>query len=128
MMAVNLDKANSRIQTWAIEVESKIKARIVDLGIRHSANSPSARAAVNSLKTSFRKASGLINRISYAIPRHMIFVHKGVGKGTPIEKVGQTNRIAKPWFNPVIDDTIEDLADIVAEETGDAIINNLFIK
>jgi hypothetical protein len=127
-MAFNLDNANNRIQEWGSDVESKLKARILDLGIRHRANSPSSRAAVNSLRTGFRKVSGLINRISYSIPRHMIFVHKGVGKGTPIEKVGQTNRIAKPWFNPVIDDKIEELADIVAEETGDAIINNLFIK
>lgn len=58
----------------------------------------------------------------------MVYVHKGVGRGTPIEKVGQTNRKAKEWFNPVIDRRIDELADVVAEELGAALINNLLIK
>jgi hypothetical protein len=58
----------------------------------------------------------------------MVYVHKGVGRGTPIEKVGQTKRKAKEWYNPVIDRRIDELGDIVAEELGAAIVNNLFIK
>jgi hypothetical protein len=58
----------------------------------------------------------------------MIYVHKGVGRGTPIEKVGQTTRKPKPWFNPVVEKRIDELADIVAEEIGDSFLNNLLIK
>ncbi len=58
----------------------------------------------------------------------MVYVHKGVGRGTPIEKVGTTSRKPKELFNPVIDRRIDELADIVAEELGAALINNLLIK
>jgi hypothetical protein len=58
----------------------------------------------------------------------MIYVHKGVGRGTTIDQVGSTNRVAKPWFNPVIERKIDELADIVAEEIGSEIINKLLIR
>ena len=122
------DTANSRIQDWSFSVEDKLKQEMVSLGIRHRANSQSAIAAINALKTLLRRTDGLTDRISYQIPRHMIFVHKGVGKGTPAAMAGQTKRKAKPWFNPVVDQNINELADIVAEEMGSAIINNLLIN
>ena len=58
----------------------------------------------------------------------MVFVHKGVGKGTPISRQGQTSRVAKEWFNPVMDKNIEDLADTLAEKQADLIVNNLEIR
>ncbi len=127
-MAINVNTANARITDWAKGTEGDLKEEIKSLGIRHRANSKSPMAAVKALKTTYRKGDGIINRISFRIPRHMIFVHKGVGRDTPIEKVGQTNRKAKPWFNPVIDKNIDELADIAAEEIGGAIINNLLIN
>lgn len=127
-MPVNYDTANERIEKKALEMESQMKEQMISLGIRHVSYSPSPKAAIKSLKTSFRKAIGLISRISFKIPKHMIYVHKGVGKGTPIEMAGTTNRKAKPWFDPVVENNIEELADIVAEETGNAIVNNLLIR
>jgi hypothetical protein len=85
-------------------------------------------AAQRALTVRTPKKSGIISRISYTIPRHMIYVHKGVGRGTKIDQVGNTNRKAKPWFNPVIDANINKLADTVAEELGTEIINKMLIK
>ena len=58
----------------------------------------------------------------------MVFVHKGVGKGTPIGMVGSTNRKPKEWFNPVIDKRVELLADKVAEHSADIVVNNITIR
>lgn len=129
-MKLNYDRANEKIKAWAgpLNVLSRLRASMDALGIRHTAYSKSPQAAQKALKDSYRKSDGLIQRISYQIPRHMIFVHKGVGKGTPITAVGSTKRKAKPWFNPVIESNIGDLADIVANELGDEIVNNILIK
>lgn len=125
---IDYSKTNGKIVGWSKEVLGKLKGRINELGIRHAANSNSPKAAENSLAIRTPKRYGLINRVSYCMPRHMIFVHKGVGRGTTIGQAGTTNRKAKPWFNPVIEENIDDLADIVAEEMGSEIVNKLLIK
>lgn len=125
---VNFDVANAKIVSWAKDTQGKLVQSIRDQGIRHSDRSKSPKAAERSLTVRTPKRQGLISRVSYSIPRHMIFVEKGVGRGTTISQVGNTKRVAKPWFNPVIEANIDALADIVAEETGDVIINNLLIR
>jgi hypothetical protein len=122
------DQANKRITNWANKVKQELVQEMGQLNIQHRKNSPSPKPAKQSVKQSTRKSGGLINRVGYNIPRHMVYVHKGVGRGTPIEKAGQTSRKAKQWYNPVIDRRIDELGDIVAEELGAAIVNNLFIK
>lgn len=122
------DPVNDRIARWANDRMPDLRTSIAQAGIKHVKRSPSKRAAVNSLRKTLRKNKGIISNIGYSIPRHMVFVEKGVGRGTTIGQAGNTTRRAKPWYNPVIDKNIEDLADIVAEELGSAIINNLLIK
>jgi hypothetical protein len=122
------DQANRKITQWATKTKAALISEMTALNIQHRSNSPSPRPAKQSVRQSTRKRGGLINRVGYNIPRHLVYVHKGVGRGTPIEKVGQTNRKAKEWFNPVIDKNIDELADVVAEEIGAAIVNNLLIK
>jgi hypothetical protein len=128
-LSLNPSIANRRITTWATRTRTELVREIYGLGIRHTTASPSPKAAINSITQRTRKDRfNLINRIGYIIPRHMIYVHKGVGRGTPIEKVGQTRRRPKAWFNPVVERRIDELADIVAEELGTDFINNLMIK
>jgi hypothetical protein len=127
-MDINYDQANARIVGWSGDTLVKLRSEINTLGIRHAANSRSPKAAEKSLVARTPKRSGLIERVSYIMPRHMIYVHKGVGRGTRISEIGNTNRKAKPWFNPVIEANIDGLADIVAEEMGSAIINNILIR
>jgi hypothetical protein len=127
-MDIKYDVANARIVGWAQSTKGDLVTEIRTLGIRHSDKSKSPKAAERSLTVRTPKKDKLISRVSYAIPRHMIYVHKGVGRGTTIDQVGSTNRVAKPWFNPVIERKIDELADIVAEEIGSEIINKLLIR
>ncbi len=94
---------------------------------------------------------GGIDQTSIRFPRSLIWTHKGAGKGragtsgskwtdkygvvkstreSSKGKMATAGRVAKPFFNDVLDGNagVEELATIVAEETGDAIINQLFIK
>jgi hypothetical protein len=125
---VNYDMANQRIVGWSKDTLVELRSEINNLGIRHMANSRSPQAAEKSLVARTPKKAGLVERVSYIMPRHMIYVHKGVGRGTKISQVGNTNRKAKPWFNPIIEKNIDALADIVAEELGSGIVNNILIR
>lgn len=115
---------NQEVKAWAKDRVSDMQREAAKLGIEHRANSPSPSSSIDGItrKTSMR--FGVPNKISFKFARHLIFVHKGVGKGTPISKVGTTTRKAKPWFEPPIERNIEQLGDIVANGLGDQVISN----
>jgi hypothetical protein len=98
------------------------------LGIVHRSYSTSPVPAKKALRTGLRKKYGIVNRIGFRIPRHMVFVHKGVGRGTKISQAGSTNRKVKPFLNPVIDRNLDQLATIVADHGGTLIVNALMIR
>jgi len=122
------DKLNKDIKSWSMTTRADLVTQFSKLNIQHVERSPSLRPSRDVLASRTSMRQGMINRVSFSFPRHMVFVHKGVGKGVPISKVGTSNRKAKEWFNPVVDRDIEKLADIVADGQGDLIVNNLSIK
>lgn len=113
---------------------------------------------VNSIGRKIYMASGLAEGIGFKIERHGVFVHKGVGRGyimeagvvirgyktssgikkqgtnanrsvASIQKIsGSIKRHPAPWFNPVIETTVPELADTIAVINADAVINELYAK
>jgi hypothetical protein len=113
---------------------------------------------INSIGRKIYMASGLAEGIGFKIERHGVFVHKGVGRGyimeggvvirgykTPLgikkqaknsnrsvaskQKIsGTINRHPAPWFNPVIENTVPELADKIAVINAEAVINELHAK
>ena len=91
----------------------------------------------DSIKSKASKQLGVVELISFSFERHGVFVHKGVGrgykmngsfvvrtaKGSPIR-----SRVAIPWFNPVLDKFIPELANRVAEINANAALNTANIK
>jgi hypothetical protein len=124
----DMDAFNRDVSQWTKAAKDAAVAQISSLGIVHRENSKSPVPAQQALKTSQRKKAGVTSRISFRMPRHMVFVHKGVGKGTKITQVGSTNRKPKPWFNPVIEKALPDLLDIVADHQGTMVLNAVMIK
>jgi len=120
----DLDKLNDDIAAWDKSDLKDLRGELNSLGVQHRRNSPSKISLQKVLKSRLRKRSGLIDRISYVMPRHAIFLHKVVSKGHPITNPRQ----AKEWYSPVVDRNIPKLADIVAEGGGNLIINNLDIR
>lgn len=150
-MAINFDKQNERVEAWALRTEAGLKGSSSALGISHRANSPSSGSSVSKIKARTKKRGDIIEVISFKFPRTLIWTHKGAGKGRgglqgsvwydnlgikhttdpdSLGKMGTGGRVAKPWFNNTIEAStgVDELATIVAEESGDAIINNLLIK
>ena len=150
-MAINFDKQNERVLDWAQRTEGGLKGRSSALGISHRGNSPSQGSSVAKIKYRVKRRGEIIEVVSFKFPRTLIWTHKGAGKGRggttgsvwydnlgirretdpdSLGKMGSGGRVAKPWFNETMEAAqgVDELATIVAEESGDAIINNLLIK
>lgn len=118
---------NADIRKWGKGAIGDLKQEFARLNIVHDASKYKGSdpgASVDKLLNRFGKRQGLIDKVSFKFPRHMVFVHKGTSKGHPISNP----RKVKEWFNPVMDRDVEGLADIVAENLGDLITSNLQIK
>lgn len=150
-MPLDLTRYNDRIRDWTRDTINRMQAQANAMDIQHRAGSPSPSASMPKLKDKYRISDGGIDQTSIRFPRSLIWTHKGAGKGrggtvgskwtdkygatkttndNSKGKMGTAGRKAKPFFNKVIDGAngVEELATIVAEETGDAIINQMFIK
>lgn len=124
----NSDNYNTEVKQWGTTILKDVKQEAADEGIIHRKNSKSEGSSVNKLRISYLSIAGQIKRISIKVRQTLIYVHKGVGNETPIAKAGTTNRKAKPFLNDPIDKKLEELADIVAEHTGDNISNDILIQ
>lgn len=116
---------NADVSKWTIETKEALVNQMNSLGIVHRENSSSEVPAQKALKSSTRKQSGIVNKISFRMPRHMVFVAKGKGR---LRTDGTTNRQPKDWFNSVVDSRMDSLTDIVADHSGNLILNALLIK
>jgi len=123
-------KLNTEVKTWADSTNKKLQQEFDVLNIQHVTRSPSPHPSRDVLKAFLRKRQSLVDRVSFKFPRHMVFVHKGVGKGVPIALAGSnaTTRKPKPWFDNVMDKQVDDLADRVAEHSADIVVDNFKIK
>lgn len=102
------------------------------------------RKLADSIASRNRKQYGEIFSVSFTFERHGVFIHKGVGRGYNMQggMVVRTARSADPstrdlqwweedarprtpqqWFNPVLNQTIPQLADTIAEINADATVN-----
>ena len=128
-LASDLDARNAAVRQWNSENIPLLKAEMQKLGIKKYSG-----AMMSYLKSRFYFTQQKdIRGIGYKMPRHAVFVHKGVGLGYGINGVttkalGGKKRIPKPWFNNVIDKRIPILADEVAKYDADVLANNIFIK
>jgi hypothetical protein len=150
-MALDLDKYNDRVKEWGRDTINRMAAQASAMAVVHRSDSPSKGSSIRKLKDKYRMKDGGVDQVSIKFPRSLIWTHKGAGKGRAgatgskwTDKYGQTKttkeaskgkmatlgRKAKPFFDRTLDgpNGVEQLADIVAEETGDVLINNMFIK
>lgn len=150
-MALNLDRYNERIKSWATDALQGLENTGRGMNIVHREDSPSKGESLAKLKARFHTADGGIDRVGIKLNRSLVWTHKGAGKGrggsigstwlnekgerkktNPKSrgKLGTGGRVAKPWFNTFMEGQqgVDELATIVAVETGDSIINQMAIK
>jgi hypothetical protein len=119
---------NNAIRKWGRSTRSDI----INEGHRLGINSKSG--SLERIRNSYGMRHGEIIRASFGIVRHLIYVHKGVGRGWPISRQsGIVSALAggrkpKPFFNGIIDRKINQLADDVAHFKADIIVENIKIR
>lgn len=122
---------NAKVRAWGATVDQALKSSIgkwIDKDTRLSA----------SMKQNFRhygknvQDGQEITSIGFSFKPEGVYVHLGVGKGYNMEggtviltkKTDQKwKRKPKPWFNPVIEQHIPELVEIVREYCGALIVN-----
>lgn len=151
MKNLDLSRYNGRVKDWTAKTLDSFKMEAENLGIEHRVNSPSKGSSVAKITARTREKDGAIIVCAFKIRRSLIYPHKGAGRGQAgwtgskwqnrkgewkktspksYGKMDTGNRTAKPFINNVLDEEtgVEELAYIVAEELGAAIINNLAVK
>ena len=142
-MLEGAEKMNADIRAWNNGTLEALKSSIESLDIKHqpekynrgirknsepSENDP--RPSKESLKAKLSFRQGVASKIGINFSKKLIYVHHGVGKGVPAALAGTsaTKRQPKDWFNSVIDERIEKLADTVADNMADMTVKNLKIR
>jgi hypothetical protein len=90
----------------------------------------------NSIRDKYGKHFGVIDRVTFSFERHGVFVHKGVGRGFPINsgmvirkaedvdsKMVHRSRHPEDWFNSEINNDLPQLADVLQEINADLIMD-----
>ncbi len=139
---------NEAVSKWASMVQRRLRDRTSWLiyGKQASTNRPgrTEKKLEDSIKSITKKSYGVIDRVTYTFERHGVFVHKGVGRGYEMQG-GMVVRTAKcedpatrqptwwgddprqrlpnEWFNPLLEQTLPELADKLAEINADAVLN-----
>lgn len=135
---------NTAVLEWQQKVEAQLRARV---GLR----APSVAAGLRS--TSRRDKLGLVSKLGFSFPRHGIYLHYGAGRGQggrvgsswtvtkmingveistgiirhtnpqSLGKANTLNRHAFDWYDSVVKQNIDELANIVAQYFSTAVVD-----
>lgn len=141
-------KFNSEVKDWSVKVRQDLLNELNQLGIKQTGN------LLRTLNASTKEYFGQTSKVQFRFPRYGVFVEKGVGRGYKINGVGaglnkingqherafsnkvssrkliltRKGRVPKPWFNPVIDQRIDQLSEIVSNNYEDLVINAVRLR
>lgn len=118
-------KYNNIIRNWNWPMPGYLKNQMRKLEVKSYSGDLYA-----ALDFKYYQKYGQIFRIRYRMPKQGVWIHKGVGRGTPISKAGspQTKRKVKDWFNSPIQKPLERLAGQLANEGAELILNSVGIR
>lgn len=144
---IGIEEYNKRITRWGSDLGKKIRNSIQLLTKKGKGD------LLRSLRLKTAKWYGEVDKLSYHFKRHGIFAHKGVGRGyyrdgsrvvrgekpgkvlnartmdvnhklrQVVLKSAKINRTPTEWFNPVVNENMEGLANLVTELNADRLVN-----
>jgi prophage DNA circulation protein len=119
---MSLDKLNTDVQQKTKQFVARLKAEQNALGMKHGSDS------LQKIGSRISTKNQVPNRVRIRFKKSGIFVHKGVGRGTPAALAGTTNRKAKEWFNPLVEEFADELMETFADAFIDVSYEKLKIK
>lgn len=124
---MDYEKTNTVISRKTAGLKSRLQLSIAAKGIRHQ-ESDSNPGSLADIKVSTSQQFGVTNRIRVRFKKSGVYVHKGVGRGTKASQAGTGKRVAKEWFNPVIEKFADELMEELADEMANTTLNAINIK
>lgn len=123
----NTEKYNQGIRYRARKIKDQLQASLSTFSVGQTGD---LLKALNSIK--YKQNFGQIDAIGFTVTKGGVMTSKGVGRGVPVDSA-KTNgdkigRRKKNWYNPIIDASIPELAEYVAEQQADALINAIKIN
>lgn len=130
---------NRNVSDWSRDTLRKTRNRVLRLCLN-------VGPGYDNQKVATKKYNGEANKITFSFPYYMVFVHKGAGRGyggiksglftrangakgvtnkLSFGKMGTGKRVAKPWFNPVLEEQFPFLAELVNNYHHEKIILNI---
>ena len=98
MADIDFTPINKACSQWAKDTLNNVKQTGRQLNIKHRRNSPSQVSSLDAMTARTKRSNGMVSRISFGFPKHMAYVHYGVGKNRPI---GSGKESPKPLFDVV---------------------------
>jgi hypothetical protein len=123
-LADQLEKMDRAIRGWQRSTKKELLFKLNSLGLEDRARLTEEVALRNSIGYRTRKRSGDIESVGFSFVRHGIYLEHGVGRGRPVGSP-QAQAAAKPWLKPVLEPSIDELADLLEEEYGAVVEANL---
>ncbi|SDM40998.1 hypothetical protein [Pedobacter antarcticus] len=142
-----IDTYNRDVRSWTKDVKRKLQLNILQMTSVYSGR------AKKELESSVKNYAGLASKIGFTFPFYLVFVHKGAGRGyggsghqfggntvhqftrrdgtkkatnsTSWHKMATGKRVAKLWFNPVLEEKFPVLSNLVTEYHGDRVLQGL---
>ena len=138
LINTDVQEQNEAVSKWSSMVQRRLRQNLQQFnnGKNSTVQRPgrSERMLRTSLNSKTKQNYGVIDRISIQFERHGVFVHKGVGNGYKMQggTVIRTAkkpipyprpRVAVEWFNPILDQSLPELADKLADIGANAVVN-----
>jgi hypothetical protein len=129
IQAVN--NLNKVVRSWGKDSSNTLISSL------NSRNIQNTGALISSIKDKVGMRDKVAERVGFKLLRYGVFVEKGVGRGQKISSIkanGETiakagqKRYPRPWFNPVLDAKVPQLADKLADLMYDVKVKALRIN
>jgi len=124
-----LENIDPIVKRWSAKTRNILRGSVSAAGIRNHSGD-----LQKYIRYSISRDFGIPWKIGFQFPRHGVFVEKGVGRGHPIGRVAQATAAAKgrrnpkPWFNPVMEVTVPELANDLNLNIADEAMKHVSIK
>lgn len=124
------EQFNRGVEFWAEATRQKLEFKLASIDLKtqlevlkraRGRRKPLSKA----IRTYTKEEFGQAEIIRFSFPVHGWYFDRGVGKETPIERAGTTEREPQPWIEEILERELEVLADAIVEIYGDDVLDDL---
>jgi len=113
-----LEAMDKEVRGWARLTKQKLLFKLASLNLEERIRLTNDLRLKKSVRDYVRKKGGELDAVAFSFARQGIFIEHGVGRGRPVRSA-QAEANKQPWLKPVLSASIEDLANLLADEYAD---------